>query len=105
MDLHKHLPDQSFIILSFFAGAYGHLSQVNCNAGNTFQDALARHRTSLGMPTVLIDLAAVESARFVAKADDAERERILKSLGEDLLEIDHVPRIIGTTIRERLQAP
>ncbi|KAF7554507.1 hypothetical protein G7Z17_g2865 [Cylindrodendrum hubeiense] len=105
MNLHKHLPNQSFfIMLSSFAGAFGHLSQANYNAGNTFQDALARHRTSLGMPAVSIDLAAVKSVGFVAEADDAERERILKSLGADVLEIDHVLRIIETAIREPLRA-
>lgn len=105
MNLHKHLPNQFFfIMLSSFAGAFGHLSQANYNAGNTFQDALARHRTSLGMPAVSIDLAAVKSAGFVAEADDAERERILKGLGRDVLEIDHVLRIIETAIREPLRA-
>ncbi|KAH7002225.1 short chain dehydrogenase-domain-containing protein [Ilyonectria destructans] len=93
-----------FIMLSYFAGAFGHLSQANYNAGNTLQDALARHRTSLGMPAVSIDLAAVKSAGFVAEADDAECERILKSLGEDVLEIDHVLRIIETAIREPSRA-
>ncbi|KAH7143722.1 hypothetical protein EDB81DRAFT_935118 [Dactylonectria macrodidyma] len=105
MNLHKHLPNQSFfIMLSSFAGAFGHLSQANYNAGNTFQDALARHRASLGMPAVAIDLAAIKSAGFVAEAEDAERERILKSLGADVLEIDHVLRIIESAIREPLRA-
>ncbi|KAH6984664.1 KR domain-containing protein [Ilyonectria sp. MPI-CAGE-AT-0026] len=99
MHLHKHPPKQSFfIMLPSFAGAFGHLSQANYDTGNTFQDALAQHRALLGMPAVSIDLAAVKSAGFVAEVDDAGRECILKSLGEDVLEICHVLPMIETAI-------
>jgi NAD(P)-dependent dehydrogenase (short-subunit alcohol dehydrogenase family) len=39
-----------FVALSSSGGIIGSLGQGNYSAGNTFQDAIARHRTTLGLP-------------------------------------------------------
>lgn len=56
-----------FIFLSSAAGIIGNLGQANYNAGNSFQDALARHRSARGMHSVSIDLGPVLGAGMVAQ--------------------------------------
>ncbi|OGM44452.1 hypothetical protein ABOM_006955 [Aspergillus bombycis] len=69
-NLHSILPSkdlQFFVMLSSVAGVVGNRSQANYNAGNTFQDALARHRISRGLPGASVDLGAVVSVGFMAE--------------------------------------
>ncbi|RAL02560.1 type I polyketide synthase [Aspergillus ibericus CBS 121593] len=65
-----------FTMLSSVAGVVGNRSQANYNAGNTFEDALARHRTAQGLPGTSIDLGAVVSVGFMAE----NREYVRHSL-------------------------
>ncbi|RAL15720.1 KR-domain-containing protein [Aspergillus homomorphus CBS 101889] len=45
----------------------GNRSQANYNAGNNFQDALARHRVSKGMHSARVNLGAVVGIGFIAE--------------------------------------
>jgi len=56
-----------FVFLSSAAGIIGNLGQANYNAGNSFQDALARHRSAHGLHSVSIDLGPVLGAGMVAE--------------------------------------
>jgi NADPH:quinone reductase-like Zn-dependent oxidoreductase/NADP-dependent 3-hydroxy acid dehydrogenase YdfG/acyl carrier protein len=60
-NLHEQLPRDMdfFVMLSSIAGLIGHRSQAGYAAGNTFQDSLALHRQSQGLPAVAIDLGAM----------------------------------------------
>lgn len=60
-NLHKHMPDDLdfFIMLSSIAGICGNLGQANYAAGNTYQDAMAHYRRSLGLKACVIDLGAI----------------------------------------------
>lgn len=60
-NLHCQLPENMdfFIMLSSIVGLVGHQSQAGYAAGNTFQDALALHRRTQGLPAVTIDLGAM----------------------------------------------
>ncbi|KAF2843914.1 KR-domain-containing protein [Plenodomus tracheiphilus IPT5] len=63
-NLHELLPVDMdfFILLSSFCGIIGNRGQCNYSAGNTFEDALARHRVSKGQRAVSVDLALIAEA-------------------------------------------
>ncbi|KAB5585705.1 hypothetical protein GE09DRAFT_983703 [Coniochaeta sp. 2T2.1] len=68
-NLHELLPTDMgfFLLLSSATGILGNRSQANYAAGNTYQDALALHRTSLGLPATSIDLGSILSVGYVAE--------------------------------------
>ncbi|KAB8072419.1 KR domain-containing protein [Aspergillus leporis] len=71
-NLHQVLSDVDlayFIMLSSLSGITGNVSQANYSAGNTFQDAIARHRSVRGLPAVAIDLGMVRGVGYVAETD------------------------------------
>ncbi|KAF7532113.1 hypothetical protein G7054_g8247 [Neopestalotiopsis clavispora] len=106
-NLHKHLPNLSFfIMLSSVAGVAGHMSQANYAAGNTFQDALARHRTANGKPAVAIDLGAVRSVGYVAEREAGGDERLrarVENVGFGSVDIEAVLGIVEAGIRDPLR--
>ncbi|KAI4193624.1 MAG: hypothetical protein LQ348_002826 [Seirophora lacunosa] len=71
-NLHSLLPQSMdfFILLASYAGIIGSYGQTNYAAGNTYQDALARHRVSHGAKAVSIDLANVRSVGYLAERDE-----------------------------------
>ncbi|KAL4935935.1 hypothetical protein BDV06DRAFT_233836 [Aspergillus oleicola] len=70
-NLHDLLPSgmDFFVLLSSVGGILGAPSQANYCAGNTYMDALARYRTSLGETAVSIDLGMMVSAGVVAETN------------------------------------
>ncbi|OTA80299.1 hypothetical protein M434DRAFT_401803 [Hypoxylon sp. CO27-5] len=78
-NLHQQLPSDMdfFILLSSLSGIYGSLAQGNYAAGCTFQDALARYRTALGIGKISVsfDLGWVRNAGIVAEREDYRRNR------------------------------
>ncbi|VUC25637.1 unnamed protein product [Clonostachys rosea] len=99
-NLHKHFEDLSFFTMfSSIVGVVGHASQAAYAAGNAFQDALAKHRVSLGLPAASLDLGAVLSVGYAAEAGDSVMNNVTK-LGTTAIEMDHVMRIVENSIRE-----
>ncbi|KAK4168696.1 type I iterative polyketide synthase [Cladorrhinum sp. PSN259] len=77
-NLHNVLPkDINFLIfLSSASGVIGNRGQANYSAGNTFQDALARHRSlTLRLHTVSLDLGPIIGAGMAADAETMDRLR------------------------------
>lgn len=68
-NLHTHLPKSMdfFILLSSVTGVIGGRGQANYACGNTYQDALARHRIALGEKAVAIDLGSMLGVGLVAE--------------------------------------
>ena len=62
-------------MLSSISGLVGTTGQANYAAGNTFQDALARHRVGLGEKATALDLGVFDFAGAVA--EDAQLRDIL----------------------------
>lgn len=98
-NLHILLPDLSFFILfSSISGILGNPGQANYAAGNTYQDALAAHRTARGQYTISLDIgwlasigAVAESARL--QEGVASRNYLLPISESDLLALlDHYCR-------------
>lgn len=76
LNLHQKLsttPLDFFILLSSCAGVIGNIGQANYASACTFQDAFARHRTGLGMPTRSLDLGMMAGAGYVSQNTDAFR--------------------------------
>jgi hypothetical protein len=67
-NLHELLPAgmDFFILLSSVAGIFGNVGQSNYCAGNTYEDALARYRISIGEKALSIDLGVVLGEGYVA---------------------------------------
>lgn len=83
-NLHKLLPTDMdfFILLSSITGVSGSRSQANYSAGNTYQDALAAHRVSQGLPAVSLDLGPIFSLGYIA--ENSERLGRVKHVASQL---------------------
>lgn len=68
-NLHQQLPkDVDFYVsLASWSGVVGNQGQANYAAGNTYEDALACYRRSLGLPAVSLDLGINRGVRVVEK--------------------------------------
>ncbi|KAG7103603.1 Highly reducing polyketide synthase alt5 like protein [Verticillium longisporum] len=68
-NLHELLPRDMdfFVLLSSASGIVGNRGQSNYCIGNTYQDALARHRAGRGLPGVAVDLGMILSVGFAAE--------------------------------------
>ncbi len=84
-NLHNLLPAgmDFFILLSSYAGIIGSVGQSNYSCGNTYQDALARHRVANGEKAVALDLGMVESVGIVSEHPDLME--FLQSTGHEAL--------------------
>jgi len=96
INLEKHLPSplSFFILLSSLTGVAGHLSQANYSAGNTFQDAFARHRVASGQSAISIDLSAVSGVGYVAAANNDGAKTRIEALGSRSLPIEEILHLL-----------
>ena len=83
-----------FIMLSSGTGIIGSYGQGNYSAGNTFQDAFARWRTTQGLPARTIDLGPVEGEGYAAENENALEFTLRQGMGvvklqEVMALIDH----------------
>ncbi|KAI1843955.1 hypothetical protein JX266_009821 [Neoarthrinium moseri] len=76
-NLHKLLPQSLdfFVQLSSLSGITGGIAQSNYAAGCTFQDALARYRTSCGAKAVSLDLGWMQDIGIIAENEAYKRQR------------------------------
>ncbi|KAL4798426.1 hypothetical protein BDV19DRAFT_386313 [Aspergillus venezuelensis] len=106
-NLHELLPQapdmQFFIMLASISGAGGNAGQANYAAGNTFQDALARHRSSLGLPGIAIDLGAVKAVGVLAEKENAATAARLARVGLRPLEEEEVLRLVESAIQRPIR--
>jgi aryl carrier-like protein len=69
-NLHNLLPKgmDFFVLLSSMSGIFGARGQSNYASGNTYQDALARHRINIGEKAVALDLGMMLDVGIVAES-------------------------------------
>jgi acyl carrier protein len=58
-----------FILFSSLSGVLGQPGQANYAAANSFLDAFARYRASLGLPRTALDIGAVEGVGYLSEND------------------------------------
>lgn len=90
LNLHKQFnsPDVDFfLMLSSLSGVTGFVSQSNYAAGNTFRDALARHRVCSGLHGASIDIGIVNSVGYLIEHKE-QMERLRKQQYHVLSETD-----------------
>ena len=71
LNLHQLLSNATldfFIMLSSCSGIIGGNGEASYASACTFQDAFARYRTDLGMPTRSLDLGMIEDAGYVSES-------------------------------------
>ncbi|KAM6534493.1 hypothetical protein FALCPG4_004128 [Fusarium falciforme] len=86
-NLHRLLPQDLdfFILLSSLAGVIGQMASANYAAGCSFQDALARHRTTQGQKGLSIDIGWMLNVGIVSETTAYQRQR---QKANDMQQID-----------------
>ncbi|MCE6998129.1 SDR family NAD(P)-dependent oxidoreductase [Saccharothrix sp. S26] len=88
-NLHELAGDvEAFVLYSSIAGVLGTAGQANYAAGNTFLDALARHRHALGLPATSLAWGLWESESAMSGGlSEVDRKRI-RRLGLEPIAVD-----------------
>ncbi|RWA09891.1 hypothetical protein EKO27_g5202 [Xylaria grammica] len=92
-----------FTLLSSVSGISGRKGQANYSAGNTFLDAFASYRQSLGLVACSISLGAVEHIGYLAEHGTLRKgfdEKDWHGIGENLLR-----QILSFSIQQQLPSP
>lgn len=73
-NLHKFLPKELdfFIMLSSISGIIGNATQASYAAANTFLDAFAMFRNSLGLSAVTLDLGVITGVGYLASSESKD---------------------------------
>lgn len=81
-NLHVELPKglDFFVLASSVMGITGGGGLAAYNAGNTFQDALARHRVSQGEHAFAINIGPIPDAGYVAEAFESNNAHVIQHM-------------------------
>ncbi|KAJ5321622.1 hypothetical protein MYU51_013333 [Penicillium brevicompactum] len=77
VSLERKQPLDFFTMLSSISGIVGKKGQSNYSAANTFLDAFATYRQSLGLPANAVDLGLIEDVGYVAEQGERTLRQIL----------------------------
>lgn len=104
-NLHRCLPaDLDFFVLeSSISGIVGNTSQAAYAAANTFLDAFARYRRSLGLPATTVDIGAVDGIGYLARNQDLKQA--MERQGFDFTHADRLMRLLDFAIAHPTRDP
>jgi hypothetical protein len=93
-NLHELLPKDLdfFVLLSSFSGIIGQRGQCNYAAGNTFEDALSRHRTSQGLKAVSMNLPVIAEAGWAVENYSSVTSTL--KIGHTLVTLDQLMALL-----------
>ncbi|KAH8803554.1 hypothetical protein F5884DRAFT_888903, partial [Xylogone sp. PMI_703] len=94
-NLHELLPKDLdfFICMSSIGGIIGSRGQANYNAGNTYQDAIARYRASLGLKGISINLGVVSDVGWASSTNAVEN--VANAVGRTIDTADIIAAVQG----------
>lgn len=104
LNIHEALmgiPLDFFLLLSSCVGIIGNNGQANYASACTFQDAFARYRSSLGMPTRSLDLGMIEGAGYVS--ENADVLKFLTAQGFRPVKVDELLAAIDYAITQPIR--
>lgn len=105
IDLHeltRHADLAAFVLFSSIVGTIGAAGQANYAAANAFLDALACHRSSLGLPALSLGWGPWASGGMAARMSEADRAR-LERRGMPPLALDDATSLLDAAL-ERPEA-
>ncbi|MEO0445332.1 MAG: amino acid adenylation domain-containing protein [Verrucomicrobiota bacterium] len=95
-ELTLEIPLDLFVSFSSFSNVMGAVRQSNYNAGNSFLDAIAQHRRSLGLPGLTFNWGALKGAGFVERNE--KTEQYLELLGLSTYDMRETTSVFGRFI-------
>jgi acyl transferase domain-containing protein/acyl carrier protein len=98
-ELTRDLDLAAFVLYSSTAGVIGSPGQANYAAGNTFLDALAAHRRSLGLPALSLAWGAWEQgAGMTSRLEHQDVRRVSNGSGMPLLSVERGLALFDTAL-------
>ncbi|KAN0087204.1 hypothetical protein V8E54_000892 [Elaphomyces granulatus] len=104
-NLHDVLPKDLdfFILLSSVSTHIGNVGQANYNAGNAFQDALARYRVINGFKGTALDLGIILSVGYLAEYGSSDLINHLRDLGIEPIREEEFHTILDEFCNPKLE--
>ncbi|MCJ1465537.1 hypothetical protein MMC07_004155 [Pseudocyphellaria aurata] len=93
-------PVEVFILFSSIASVLGNRNQGNYNVGNTFLNALAEYRQTLGLPAISIALGAMADVGILYSLGNKDLLRTLTRSGLSHLQKPHLAKIMEAAVLE-----
>jgi acyl carrier protein len=94
--LDRKLDLDFFILFSSLSGILGQPGQANYAAANTYLDALAQCRESLGLPCTALDIGAMEGVGYLSRNQELFRK--MRGTGWNPVNEEELLEVLGTAM-------
>ncbi|KAL2004487.1 hypothetical protein VTN00DRAFT_3459 [Thermoascus crustaceus] len=99
-NLHKFLPKDLdfFVMLSSISGIVGNATQASYAAGNTFLDAFAAFRNSLGLSAVTLDLGVITGVGYLSSNENKDLLDAMERQGFEATDEENLMALIQSVL-------